>query len=40
MSFYKVYKKGGFSLNFTLKIMRHLGWAQKNLTLNTKHKIQ
>jgi hypothetical protein len=25
MSFYKVYKKGGFSLNFTLKIMRHLG---------------
>jgi hypothetical protein len=33
MSSYKVYKEGALSLNFTLKIMCHLGWAQRSLNL-------
>jgi hypothetical protein len=40
LSFYKVYKEGGFSLDFTLKIMCHLGWVQKNWSLKAKHKIK
>jgi len=36
---YKIYKEGVFYLDFTLKIMCHLGWAQRSLTLKTKHKI-
>jgi len=38
MSPFKVYKEGVFSFDFTLKIMCHLRWAQRSLTLKAKHK--
>ncbi len=40
MSSYKLYKEDAIFLNFLLKIMCHLGWVQKRLTLKAKHKIK
>jgi hypothetical protein len=40
VSSYKVYKEGAFFFYFTFKIMWHLGWAQRSLTLKAKHKIK
>jgi hypothetical protein len=37
MSFYKVYKEGAFSFDFTFKIMCNLGCVQRSLTLKAKH---
>ncbi len=40
MSSSNVYKKDAFSLNFTFKILCHLGRVQRSLTLTAKHKIK
>jgi hypothetical protein len=40
MSSYKVYKEDAFYLDFTFRIMYHLGRVKKNLTLKAKHKIK
>ncbi len=40
MSSNKKYKEDGFLLDFKLKIMYHLKWAPKSLTLKAKHKIK
>jgi hypothetical protein len=40
MSSYKIYKECAFSFDFTLKIMCHLEWAKKSLSLKEKLKIK
>jgi hypothetical protein len=40
MSSYNVYKIDAFPLDFTLKIMCHLGWTQRSLAVKAKHKIK
>jgi hypothetical protein len=40
MSSYKIYKEGAFAFDFTLKIMCHLEWTQRSLSLKENFQIK